>query len=608
MQFGKRASALWIAAGCVAAYGVTLAGGFVYDDLWTVVHNPFISDPANLWRLLTGELPADLPDGPRPFAVATAFLDYSVWGLRPFGWHLQSLLWHLACALGVAALARGLAGDERVALAAGLLFGVHAIHSEAVAAINYREDLIVTAALVYALLCVRRGRASAGDGWSRGAGWIGLACGLLLLGTNAKETVVLFPALLLLHDLCFRQGVFAEPAERWLWPYLLLLLACFGSRFWLSVLSGSAPLAHTAGARALEPMPLLFTEAGITLAYVGQLLLPVGLSAEYMTPVSEQLDASAAAGLMLVGSLAAVGLWNLRRRPLIGFGLLWFLVALLPTANIVPIENLRADRYLYLPAVGFCLAAACCLLALAGWLASGRRNADRVFAGLLACLCLVYAGLAFQRSRVWRDDLTLWQYTAARVPGSLRAQLGLMSAYQRAGRLDEALQVGREAARMSPTDWKLHLNLGLIHSQQQRPELALEELTQAAQQGGEGRPELADALAAAHFQAGRPERAVRVLEAGLERSPDEPRLVLALGKIEFAQAHYRAAVVSLERAAELYPREVEPLRLLAKTRLRLGEPEAALQAARRARELDPADPRGAALVERVEQSIAGGAP
>jgi Flp pilus assembly protein TadD len=234
-------------------------------------------------------------------------------------------------------------------------------------------------------------------------------------------------------------------------------------------------------------------------------------------------------------------------------------------------------------------------------LAPGQAAAQRAFAILLACVCLVYGLLAVQRARVWRSDLTLWQHTVEQVPSSLRARLGLMSAYQRAERLDQALVVGREAAELAPGNWKVHMNLGIIHARQQRPEPALEELRLARELGGEGKPELADALAGAHFQAGNVEQAIAVLTPVLERYPADSRLLLSLGKLELAAGRYRRGIATLERAARLRPRDPEPPRLAAKAWLRQGDLDAAAQSARRAVALDPADPRNAALLEHIER-------
>ena len=593
---GLRASTTaWLVVAAVfAAHGVTLAGGFVYDDLWVVVHNAFVKDPGQLGNLWQGALPDGVPDGNRPTAVTLYMLDHALFGLAPWGWHLHNLLWHLASALSVTWLARQLAG-EAVARSAGLLFAVHALLTEAVAAVNYREDLVATAAIVLAMALVVSARGS-----GRKAP-IAFACVALFVGGNAKEVAPIFPLLLVAHDVCFARGPLREFLRRDGWTYLPLTLAAFASRFWLDALFQPEVLTTVQGAEALPPLAALATAGRITLAYLGQLLLPIHLSADYAARPEAGLGLLSGLGLLAVLALAGSAVAFRRGRPVVAFGLFWLLVALLPTSGIVPVQNLRADRYVYLPSVGFLLAAAWWLVAGCERLAASRSPvlAGRLLPAALALLCLVYGGLAVARNLDWRDEASLWEATVRTTPQSHRAHVGLMSEYLRQGRLEEAERVGRAALQDHPRSWQLHLNLGQVQAMQGHPRQARTTLERAASLGGAGDPRLIDNLALAHFQSGDAKQALTRLREGAERWPRDARIQQHLGQIAFAERDFPLAARALEAAVALEPGDVESQHTLARALLRLGRVEAAEAAVNRALELAPEHTRSLRLAERI---------
>jgi hypothetical protein len=111
----------------------------------------------------------------------------------------------------------------------------------------------------------------------------------------------------------------------------------------------------------------------------------------------------------LVGAVlicAALGLiWGCRRRaPAVSFGLAWCAIALLPVSNIVPTGVVLAERTLFLPSVGFLIAAG----AAGAWLArNSRLSAERtrrvllISAGVLMVLGIVRSE---SRHRVWNSE------------------------------------------------------------------------------------------------------------------------------------------------------------------------------------------------------------
>jgi hypothetical protein len=74
---------------------------------------------------------------------------------------------------------------------------------------------------------------------------------------------------------------------------------------------------------------------------------------EYGIPEFCWADPHVLAGACLLASIIACGFLFIRKKPVVGFGCLWFVVTLLPVSNIVPINAYMAEHWLYLPSMGF---------------------------------------------------------------------------------------------------------------------------------------------------------------------------------------------------------------------------------------------------------------
>ncbi|XP_043487611.1 protein O-mannosyl-transferase TMTC2-like isoform X1 [Polistes fuscatus] len=188
-----------------ALYCNTLQAGFVYDDRRAILTNPDLLSSTPWYRLLENDFwGTPLKDSGshgsyRPLCVATFRLNHLLGNLDPWGYHLVNVVLHAACTILVVRVARKvLPGRNNLGHAiTGFLFAVHPIHSEAVAGIVGRADLLacfltLTAFLAYSTYCDQ----------SRSPFLLLLALISSTLATLAKETGISSLALCLLWELC----------------------------------------------------------------------------------------------------------------------------------------------------------------------------------------------------------------------------------------------------------------------------------------------------------------------------------------------------------------------------------------------------------------------
>ena len=345
-----------------------------------------------------------------------------------------------------------------------VLFAVHPQRVESVAWASERKDLL--AGLFWLLTTgayLRYARRP-------GAGRYAAVLALFALGLTAKPMLVTLPFALLLLDF-WPLGRLPLPGRRPARPVPwqgvlvekvpLLLLTVPSILVTLRAQTrGVVPFVHPA-------FPERVANALISLlAYLETFFWPRGLALLYPypeqgTPVASMLAAAAALALVTAGAL------HLRRRlPFLPVGWFWFLGTLVPVIGLVQVgSQSHADRYTYLPLVGFAVA----LVWLAGALAPRGAAARRGVALCAAAWVAALGAAAVSQTAVWRDDLTLLGHTVRVTKDNYVIMNNLGEALAKAGRRDEAIAVLREAVRISPDHCNASYNLGLNLLRQSRP-------------------------------------------------------------------------------------------------------------------------------------------
>src|SRR5207248_4239031 len=176
-------------------------------------------------------------------------------------------------------------------------------------------------------------------------------------------------------------------------------------------------------------------------------------------------------GFALVCTAAAVALSSFKRTRLIGFGLLWFLIALLPT-SLFPLAEVMNDHRTFLPYVGLVI-----VIAGVGALVSNRvsilRPSVKIAVACLAASFLCATGYAtFQRNKVWRTEETLWRDATVKSPHNGRALMNYGNTLMAKGDLSGALEYFHRAQAFVPFYPVLFVNLGVAEGAAGQAQLA----------------------------------------------------------------------------------------------------------------------------------------
>ncbi len=523
------------------AYASSLPGCFVYDDFQTVVENPFVKSARGLGYLFSPNYFSFFSEySYRPVVTLSYFADWAVWGVGPGGYHLTNVMLHAVMVVLVFGLVSEVSGRGAGFLGAAL-FAVHPLVTETVNGISFREDLL--AGIFYAAAFVLYVR------WrKRKRDWLFALAGVCyVLALLSKEMAATLPGVLLVYELAFRRGDRRKAAV----PLAILFgigMVYAGLRFTVLHEQGVPPDRYPEGSFAVN----LLTMPGVFARYVWLMIFPGRLSIHhYAAPVRSVASFWAVAGIVAVIGYAAATVWGLRWDRRVGFGRLWFLIALAPVSNLVPIANIMAERYLYLPMAAYAILAGALIRKAGGF--RGRGRAATVIA---AVLIPIFALGTAVRNRDWSSEVRLWEKAVGRYPGSARAHAYLGAAYARTGAYEEAVEELKLALSL-PTEDEVKaialFDLGQSLKGAGRIVEAvdvLEELTKLAPEDWRAHT----SLGATYMRLGVMDRAREEFERALELNPNDYIAISNMGGVYRAEGRLDEAIEMYRRAIGLAPR------------------------------------------------------
>ncbi|MEE9500101.1 MAG: tetratricopeptide repeat protein [Candidatus Omnitrophota bacterium] len=553
---------LFIICAVLICYANSFRAPFLWDDEVLILRNHYIKS----WNYLrpifsTSHFRGGGEGGNfyRPLQIVTYSFDYSLWKLNPFGFHLTNLILHCLAGLAVYFLITKISTNNLIGLFSALFFVVHPVHTETVTYIAGRADILAAVFLLFAFLSFMKIPTTSCA--KRYLYWVA-SCLLYIFALLSKESALIFLFLTLFYGLCFVRKKEFKP---WIPIYISFLLIS-GVYVFIRAVILAFPETRSLSLIAQAPLFLRFiTIPKIWLIYFGLLILPVYLHMERHFLLTSVGDPYFWLGLILL----VLTFWLLKltyRRSRIAFFYSgWFVIALIPVLNIVPLNATMAEHWLYLPAIGFW---ALVVTGIGRFFRQTSKKYKRIFL-ILACLFfLFYCGRTILRNFQWRDPLRLYAHDLKYSPQSFLLHNNLGVELFRRGELERAGREFQAAVKISPRYATSHNNLGVVLENQGRMEEALAHYQVAI---GLNNYILAYGnLGRGYLKIKQPEKARAILEKGQELHPQDVEITyyLAIAYFEerkFAQArekfekvsrltlHYKDTDVYLKKLEEIKP-------------------------------------------------------
>jgi tetratricopeptide (TPR) repeat protein len=228
------------------------------------------------------------------------------------------------------------------------------------------------------------------------------------------------------------------------------------------------------------------------------------------------------------------------------------LITLFPVYNLIEIYHPLAERYLYLPIIGFCLVVPVVVHGLAMRRSANSKYANGARLILLIALLSLYSAATIARNRDWQNNFVLWSKTVQSSPNSLVAHGGLGMAYLEREMLDEAAEQFEISIQLYPGDHKSQYNLGLVYHKKGDLKKALKYFKRSV----EINPESMRAhynLATIYLKQGLWDRAIHHYIKVNELDPDIPMAHYNLGMAYAMQGKLNHAVSEWQKVLQLEP-------------------------------------------------------
>ena len=385
-----------------------------------------------------------------PLTWLSFMLDVSLFGLNPGAMHGVNVLLHATNVLLLFTLLRRMTGKFWHSFAVAALFALHPVNVESVAWITERKNVLSTMFWLLATLAYVR------HAERPRAATMALVAVLLACGLMAKAMLVTLPCTLLLLDFW--------PIARWRtakWPRLVAekipLFALSAVACWLQIRAASSDGLLWAAA-GQPPGYGIFCAFANVARYLGLLVFPANLAPMYALPANTPVLLGSL-GAAIIAAMLGVGLALRKSTPAVLVGTLWFLGVQVPVSGLVGTgDAVLCDRYLYVPGIGFFIAAV--------WGVSSLRVSvsPALLRSLAAAAAIAMCALTFAQTRHWRNSFVLFTHAAEVSPDSITAQknarCALGTALARAGRHAEAIAEFRRILREHPGDAEALLCLG----------------------------------------------------------------------------------------------------------------------------------------------------
>ncbi|MEW6555748.1 MAG: tetratricopeptide repeat protein [Elusimicrobiota bacterium] len=502
----------------ILTFANTLRNPFMWDDAGLVelisqqdyqnhLKNPLFFLTPSYWKNYRKFHDVDAYVPVAPMRTLALSIDYRIWKWKPFGYHLTNLLFHTLNVLLVYFLVRILVSSlhytlhitHYTAFFTALLFATHPMHTESVAWIKNRIDLITAVFYLSSLILfvkhtkqtrnLKRGTdAEQNTELTQNRPFLiskylisnlyplfSLFCFILAL--LSKEIAVTLPAVLVLYIICFvpqenKKKRIISTLPFWLLTFLYIYLAQF-------VVKPGLKLPLMAKIDLYSNILLVFK----TLAWYLKLLVsPFSFNADRVITIPKLLfEPTSLISLFVVGGLgfAAVKVFNYSKE--LSFCLFWFFVTILPVLNIIYLApRPLAEQRLYIPSIGFCFL-------LGKLFADGllkKKNSEKKILLILSevvllLLIFAYSFATVMRNFDWRNEIVFWQKTAEKSPLSPRAKTNLAEAYIKQNEHDKAQQIFEDVLKNYPDYPPAHTGLGLLFFNSGDIEKAVKEFQKA---------------------------------------------------------------------------------------------------------------------------------
>lgn len=452
----------------------TLAHGFVLDDIAVIQENKFVKNGIlgikdilttfywqGYWNSNSGLY--------RPMSLIFFAIEWQLMPNSPFIHHLMNVVFYVLNNILLFIVLRHFFKNYSywISFIIVILFAVHPIHTEVVANIKSRDEILC---LFFFLLSVYSLFCRNGMYWkiasivfflfcllSKEAGILFLPILAVLLWNESRDTKQVFKGILphviitcswlILHQVVIN----SSPYKRIQYSYLDNSLVACNDR--------------------LTQITTGFTILG---RYICNAFFPVNMSYDYsfnQIPCVEFLSLSFLGSVLLILLLLGIAFYYRKKCVAISFGIIFFFITIALATNIITlIGTTMGDRLLYTPVLGICIAFVFTVFHSFKKLEKDSKSSSIIFG--FGLLFLVFFYSSFQRNKDWKSNFTLFTADIKHSPNSARVNFNYATSFfsqlpedvsEQQSQLPDIIEYYKRALRIDPNDKGTLVNLGVCY-------------------------------------------------------------------------------------------------------------------------------------------------
>jgi len=573
-------------------YANTIFHGYAFDDMVVIVNNRHTQ--MGLKGIPTifssGYRSGSGPHhyGYRPLSIFTFALEYEFFEHNPHVSHLINVLLFVFAAILLFLTLRAIVESpvkssyssikeiyyDWLPFVATVLFVSHPIHTEVVANLKSRDELLCFLGLISSLfyllkyLKVQNYRFLIVSGFS------------FLLALISKESALSFIVVIPLSIFFFSKF----PIKKYpkiLTIYILAIGVFFSIRALVlgNLVIGSIRLdIFNNSLKFAENIWQTWATILFVLGkYIKLLIIPHPLVHTYsynMVPLTGFTDPVVILSLFVHLCLFFFALLYLRKKSLFSYGILFYLIMLSIVSNIfILISENMAERFLFAPSLGFCLVIALIFIKTINFLHHKKRLFKILFLSGFILIVALFSLKTITRNRAWKNNEVLFSTDIKNAENSAMARLfyglelskkisGSSSVEEKNKLFDKAIVQIESAIKINPKYHLAYFSLGEMYAKVNALDLSIVNYKQALDLDINNE-HYKSALSLTYYKAGlfylntkKHKQAINNFSNSINYNPKFPDVYNNLGIAYAENGDYPKAISAVEKAVKLSPRDI----------------------------------------------------
>ncbi|MBL4655156.1 MAG: tetratricopeptide repeat protein [Bacteroidia bacterium] len=409
----------------------------------------------------------------RPIPLITHAVEYGLFGQNPLISHFFNILLFAFCGIILFNTLKNLFLKHNLLIPwiTTLLFIAHPVHAEVVANIKGRDELICFVGIISSVFFLLKYLTSTKIKHALIAAFCFL--GGLLSKEIALSFIVIFPFIFYIHN-----KLNIKNLRNIILSFSLIFGIYFLLRATCTESLGDIRWFNSYFMHSTDNSARLATAIYNLYRYISLMIFPHPLVYDYsynQIPLTSWSNIKGWGSLLLNLGLITTAIVYLKKNKIISLGIFIFYATIAMVANIaIPMAAIFAERFLFLPSLGFCLILAWAIIKLSKSSLTDKKTnifKSTPLVAMLSIILIAYSYKTIGRNFTWKNNFTLFKSDIENLDNNARAHFNLGREYAISG-LDAnkgediqlALNYLKRSLEIDPKFYDSQFLLAVVHS------------------------------------------------------------------------------------------------------------------------------------------------